>query len=190
MRRLALSIALLVGGTLTASRTDYLNVKRKFQAIEKQQMKPGSRVAISSQELNAYVETELPQVAPPGIRNPHVVLQGANTATGSALIDFVKLRSAQGKSTNWLMRKLLEGEREVKVTTRIHSANGTATVNLQRVEIGGIPIEGATLDFIIRNYLVPNYPDAKIGRPFDLYRTVDRIEVAEGVAYVVLKRQL
>jgi hypothetical protein len=188
MRRLGVSIALLAVGTVAATRTDYLNVKRKFQAIEMQQTPPGSRIPISSQELNAYVETELPEVAPAGIRKPHVVLHGSNTATGSALVDFVKLRSAQGKPPNWLMRKLLEGEREVKVTTRISSGNGTATVNLQRVEIGGIPIEGATLDFIIRNYVVPNYPSAKIGRPFGLYRTVDRIEVAEGVAYVVLKR--
>lgn len=188
MRSLVVSIALLAAVTLAATRTDYVNVKRKFQSIETQQAKPGSRIAISSQELNAYVQTELPQVAPPGIRNPHVVLHGANTATGSALIDFLKLRSAQGQSTNWIMRKLLEGEREVKVTTSISSANGMATVNIQRVEVGGIPIQGATLDFLIRNYLIPNYPEAKIGQPFGLHHRVDHVEVAAGVAYVVLKR--
>ena len=188
MRSRAISVALVVVSTLAATRTDYLSVKRKFQSIETLQAKPGSRVAISSQELNAYVETELPQVAPAGIRKPHVVLHGGNTATGSALVDFVKLRSAKGQQTNWFMRKLLEGEREVKVTTRIESANGTATVNVQRVEVGGIPIQGAALDFLIKNYLTPNYPEAKIGRPFGLHRSVDHIEVAKGVAYVILKR--
>jgi hypothetical protein len=187
MRSIVVSIALLAS-TLAATHTDYLSAKRKFQSIQLEQAKPGSRIPISSQELNAYVQTELPQVAPAGIRSPHVILQGANTATGSALIDFVKLRSAQGKATNWLMRKLLEGEREVKVTTRIKSANGTATVDVQRVEVGGVPIQGATLDFLIQNYLLPNYPEAKIGRPFGLHPRVDHIEVGPGVAYVVLKR--
>jgi hypothetical protein len=188
MRSRAVSFALIVVSTFAATRTDYLSVKRKFQSIETRQAKPGSRVAISSQEINAYVETELPQVAPAGIRQPHVVLHGENTATGSALVDFVKLRSAKGQKTNWFMRKLLEGEREVKVTTRVDSANGQATVNIQRVEVGGIPIQGAALDFLISNYLMPNYPEAKIGQPFALHRSVDHIEVAKGVAYVVLKR--
>jgi len=188
MRSFAVSFALVVVTSVGATRTDYLSVKRKFHSIETRQAKAGSRVPISSQELNAYVETELPQVAPAGIRKPHVVLHGGNTATGSALVDFVKLRSAKGQKTNWFMRKLLEGEREVKVTTHIDSANGTATVNVQRVEVGGIPIQGAALDFLISNYLIPNYPQAKIGQPFALHRSVDHIEVAKDVAYVVLKR--
>ena len=189
MGRLVVFTALLAAvGTLTASRSDYLNAKRKFQSIENQQAKPGSRVALSAQELNAYVQTELPQVAPAGIRKPFVELHGSNTATGSALIDFVKLRSAQGKSTNWLLRRMLDGEHEVKVTTRIKSGHGSATVDLERVEVGGMPISGSALDFIIQNYLIPNYPEAKIGRPFKLHPRVDRIEVASGVAYVVLKQ--
>jgi hypothetical protein len=189
MRGIAATLVLLAAGSVAATRTDYVNIKRKFKEIEAKQAKPGSRVPISSQEINAYVENELPLVAPKGIRRPHVDLHGNNTATGSALINFVQLRSAQGKTTNWLLRKLLEGEHEVKVTTRVTSGNGTATVNVQRVEVGGLPIQGAALDFLINNYLVPNYPDAKIGRPFKLHKSVDRIEVEPGVAYVTLKRQ-
>ena len=86
-----------------------------------------------------------------------------------------------------MMRKLREGEREAAVTTRVRSGGGQATVDLQKVEIAGIPIQGAALDFVINNYLIPNYPDAKIGRPFALHKNVDRIEVARGVAYVITR---
>ena len=182
MRGLTAILVLLAAGSLAGTRTDYVNIKRKFREIETRQAKPGSRIPISSQEINAYVETELPLVAPKGVRKPHVHLAGNNTATGSALVDFIQLRSAQGKPTSWLLRKLLEGEKEVKVTTRVTSGNGTATVDVERVEVGGLPIQGAALDFLINNYLVPNYPDAKIGRPFKLHQRVDRIEVANGVA--------
>jgi hypothetical protein len=116
-----------------------------------------------------------------------VKLDGNDTATGSALIDFVKLRSAQGKPPNWLLRTLLQGEHEVEVTTRVRSGNGSATVDVERVEIEGVPISGAALDFIIENYLLPNYPEAKVGRPFTLAKGVDRIEVHPGVAYVITR---
>ena len=189
MRALVLFTAAVIGaaGFAGVSRTDYLNAKKKFQALDKQSMKPGTRVSLTATELNAYVQAELPTVAPPGIRNPVVELHGNNVATGRAKIDFLKLRSAKGKATSWMMRKLLEGERDVAVTTRVTSSKGSATVDLQRVEVSGVPISGAALDFLVNNYLIPNYPDAKIGRPFALPKRVDRIEVTPGVAYVVTK---
>ncbi len=187
MRGLLFALTLLSAGASIASRADYLSVQRKFQQIDKRQMSPGTKVKISSDEINAYVQTELPKVAPPGIRRPVVKLDGENTATGSALIDFVKLRSAQGKPPSWLLRTLLQGEHEVEVTTRARSGNGSATVDLERVEIAGVPITGAALDFIVRNYLQANYPNAKIGRPFALAKGVDRIEVHPGVTYVVTR---
>ncbi|MGH9659852.1 MAG: hypothetical protein ACRD96_14985, partial [Bryobacteraceae bacterium] len=61
--------------------------------------------------------------------------------------------------------------------------HGQATVDVQRVEVSGVPIEGAALDFLITNYLVPHYPDAKIGRPFNMHRNIDRLEIRpEAVA--------
>jgi hypothetical protein len=187
MRGLLFTLTLAAAGASVASRADYLSAQRKFQQIDKRQIKPGTKVKLSSSEINAWVETELPKVAPPGIRSPVVKLDGNDTATGSALIDFVKLRSAQGKPPNWLLRTLLQGEHEVEVTTRVRSGNGSATVDVERVEIEGVPISGAALDFIIENYLLPNYPEARIGRPFALAKGVDSIEVHPGVAYVVTR---
>ncbi len=187
MKRL-FALAIAVTAVSLASRTDYLNVKRKFDAIEKYQTKPGSRVPLPSSELNAYVQTELPSVAPDGIRNPTVELQGNNVATGRALINFVTFQSSRGKTPNWMMRALLDGEHEVAVTARISSGGGQATVYIQRVEISGVPIEGSALDFIIQNYLLPNYPNAKVNKPFDLKYRMDHFEVSPGVAYVVMRK--
>ena len=74
------------------------------------------------------------------------------------------------------------------VTAKISSGAGKATVYLQRVEVDGIPIEGSALDFLIQNYLLPNYPSAKINRPFDLRYRMDRLEVSPGIAYVVMQK--
>ena len=182
-----LLIAAVVASLALASRTEYLSFQRKAQQIEKKQVKAGSRLAFTAKELNAYLEQELPKVAPPGVRKPSAQLHGNNTASGTALIDFVKLRSAQGKPPNWLVRQLLNGEHEVTVTAKLQSSGGKMTVNLQSVEIAGVPISGNVLDFMIRNYLIPNYPDAKIGKPFDLKYGMERIEVQPGVAHVVMR---
>ncbi|MBC7924677.1 MAG: hypothetical protein H7039_03385, partial [Bryobacteraceae bacterium] len=116
-----------------------------------------------------------------------VLLEGNNTASGRALIDFVRLRSAQGKPPNWFLRTLLQGEHEIAVTTTVRSGGGNATVDIKSVSIAGVPITGGALDFLIRNYLMPNYPDAKVGQPFALKYRIDRIEVAPNAAYVVTR---
>ncbi len=180
--------ALLAACTLFASRSDYLSIKQKFRAIQSGQAARGARVPLPSSELNAYVQTELPKVAPQGIRRPIVELIGNNTARGTAYINFMKVQNGRGQAPGWMMRNLLDGEHEVVVTANVTSANGSAVVHLTRVEIGGIPVEGAALNFLVDNYLLPNYPEAKIGRPFQLDYNMDRLEVKPGIAYVVLRR--
>jgi hypothetical protein len=179
--------SVLTGVVALASRTEYTSVKRKFTLIEKYQVKPGTRVPFPASELNAYVQAEIPKVAPQGIRNPHLELPGGNVAVGTALINFVKVQNAQGNAPGWFARKLLDGEHNVVVTARLESGNGMATVDLKRVEIDGITVQGAALDFLIQNYLLPNYPDAKVGKPFALDYRMDRFEVNPGIAYVVMK---
>lgn len=177
-------LVLVTAGTASVT-SDYTSIKRKFKQIEQQKLAPGTRIPLTPAELNAYVQKELPEVAPPGIRDPVVVLNGNNAATGTALIDFLKLRSAEGKPPGFILRTLLAGEHELSVTTSVKSSDGMATVNLERVEIEGIPISGAALDFLVRNYLIPNYPEAKIGKPFKLKWRIDRIEVTPKLAWVV-----
>ena len=186
-RRLFLAALPAAAFTLAAQSSTYTSVKQKFGQIQKKQVKSGQRIALSAAELNAYVQTELPKVAPPGVRKPVVRLLGENRASGDALIDFVKLRTSQGKPPNWLLRKLLQGEHEVSVTARVQSGGGNATVHLEEVQIAGLPISGGALEWIVQNYLIPHYPDAKIGRPFAMRHGLERIEVKPGVAYVVMR---
>ena len=162
-------------------------VRAKLGAIQTGKARPGSVFTFSPIELNAYVRSELPTVAPQGVRQTNLVL-GSGTATGSAMIDFLKLRSAQGEKTPWLIGKMIEGEKLVKVNTRIESAHGQATVFLQRVEISGLAVSGSTLDFLIHSFFLPLYPEAKINQPFALQDRVDRIEVAPSGARVVIGR--
>jgi len=189
MRRAAglVMLAILAAPLSPSSHSDYLSAKRKFDLIESDRLKPGSQVSLSQKELNAWVEAELPKAAPEGVRNTKLEL-GTGTAVGTALVDFIKLGKAHGKPPGWLMSKLLEGEHPVSVAARMVSGNGRATVEVERVEVGGMAIEGRMLDFLIHNYLLPAYPDAKVGEPFELGHRIERIDVRPGAAAVIIGR--
>ncbi len=55
------------------------------------------------------------------------------------------------------------------------------------MEISGITAEGRTLDFLITNFVVPNFPDAKIGMDFELGYNIDHFEIQPGRVVVALR---
>jgi hypothetical protein len=173
----------LIGAGLVVAFDDYVSAKQKLDRIEAGRLRSGERVTLTPRELDAWATRE----APAGVRNPRLELQSGG-AKGTALIDFGKVRRAQGRPPGWLMSKLLDGERPVTVTARIRSGHGAATVDVQRVEISGITIDGGTLDFLIQNVLLSVYPDATVGRPFQLGHRIDRLDVQPGAVAVVIGR--
>jgi hypothetical protein len=162
----------------------YSSAMEKLGRIDSDRLRPGTRVTLTSDELAAYVV----HAAPDGVRNPRLELPEPGVAKGSALVDFGRVRRAQGHPPGWLMAKLLDGERPVTVTARVRSGDGRAAVDVQRVEISGVVIDGSTLDFLIQNVLLPLYPDAAVGRPFDLGHRIDRLDVQRNGVGVVIGR--
>jgi hypothetical protein len=170
-----LRIGLLAGTValvLSGAASDFASIQRKLDDIDAERLRPGARVQLTPAELAAYAEHEMPD----GVRSPKLQLADG-TVTGSAMVDFGKVRRAQGHEPGWLMARLIDGERPVSVTARVRSANGQATVEVQRVSIGTVEIDGPTLDFLIQNVLLPMYPDAVVGQPFELGHNVERLEV-------------
>jgi hypothetical protein len=180
MRRFVWIIPILFVAGLGAF-DEYQAVKHKFNEIESGRLRPGTRVEMTPLELDAYAAREAPQ----GVRNPRLTLS-AGVATGSAMVDFGKVRRAQGYQPGWLMSKLLDGERPVSVTARIRSGNGRATVDVEKVAISGVEIDGRTLDFLIQNFLLAMYPDAAVGRPFELGHRIERLDVQARAVGVVI----
>ena len=171
---------------LTATATllavdDYTSAKQKFAQIESDKLKAGTRVTLTPREIEAWVGKE----APNGVRNPRLELQ-SGIAKGNALIDFGKVRRAQGYQPGWLMSKLLDGERPVSVTARIRSGGGKATVDVQSVEVSGLTVDGGMLDFLIQNFLLAMYPDAVVGKPFELRHRIDRLDIQPGAVGVII----
>jgi hypothetical protein len=180
---------LLLTVLLAADVGDSQSAFRKLAAIENGAAAPGSRIGFTPSELNAWMRDEAKARVPQGVRDLRIDLADGR-ATGYATIDFLKIRqAATGEEPGWLRKNLFAGERPVVVTARFASQNGRARVDVERVEISGIAIEGHTLDFVIDDYLRPTFPDVMVNEWFRLRFGIDRFTVsARGVTVVKGRR--
>jgi hypothetical protein len=182
------AVALLLWAlTLHAGDPLYESARRKLDLIEAGKVPRGSVINFPQQEINAWARVRVPEIVPEGIRDIRVEL-GVNTAAGYAIVNFLKMRQAQGASTNWLVSKIIEGERPLKVSVRLESGGGRCTVFLTGVELSNVSANKTVLDFLLNTFFKPLYPDAKINDPFDLDYNIDRIEIRPTGARVTIKR--
>ncbi len=185
MRPLLL-LALAAVLPLGAADPAFARAESKLDRIESGHARPGSVIVFTPAEMNAWARGRVPQMYQ-GVRDPSVQL-GMGTATGSAFIDFVKLRQGEGLATNSLIAKLIEGERPLKASIQLESSHGRATARLTRLEISGVAITGAPLDFLVNEFFLHLFPDAKVNQPFDLRDNIERIELRpEGVRVTIKK---
>jgi hypothetical protein len=159
----------------------------KIHMLEEGRAKPGSVIVFSTQEINSWAYYMIPGIVPEGIRNEKVTL-GNTSGTAFALMDLLKMRHAQGKATNWMMSRMIEGERPVTVALRVRSGGGFCVVDVTRVEISGVAATGAVLDFLIKTFFIPLYPTAHIGERFEIGYNIDRIDLQPSGIRVTMKR--
>ncbi len=182
--RRVFALAALALAAAAASPTQ--SVRDKFHGLAIGGYPPGSRVLIRMRDLNPYLESLIPFYVPTGLRNVHVETDSNNIVRGTADIDFLKVRQAHGEKPGWLMTQLLGGERPVEITVRLTSAHGKARVDVLKVAISGVVAEGRALDFLITTFVLPNFPEAKIGTEFSLDYNIDHLEIQPGQVAIVL----
>ena len=172
---------------LPAADPVYQAAQAKLDAIEARQVRRGSVVTFTPKEIDAWARVKVPETVPEGIRDQHIDL-GQGIASAYATVDFLKMRQGKGQPTNWLMQKLIEGERPLKVSIRLESGGGRCTVYLTRVEVSAVAANATVLDFLIKSFFMPLYPDAKINEPFDLDYDIDRIDITPTAIRVTIKK--
>jgi hypothetical protein len=173
--------------TLHAADPQYESAQAKLDAIDAHHVARGGSVRFTPAEINAWARVRVPEIVPEGMRDERVEL-GNGTATGYALADFLKMRQAKGESTNWFFAKLIEGERPLVVSVRLESGGGRCIVHLTRVEISHAVANSTVLDFLIKTFFMPLYPDAKINEAFDLTDDIDRIDIHPTGVIVTIKK--
>ncbi len=173
--------------TLRAADPALETANAKLEKLDSAQAKPGETIVLTPAEINAWVAAKVPEEVPQGIRDPRIEL-GTDTATASAMVDFLKMEQSRGKTIGRAMGLMLEGERPLKVSVRVTSSGGKCTVYLTRVEVAGVSVEGAVLDFLINNFFLPLYPNAKIGEPVDMDFDIDHFQIRPDGLRITIKK--
>jgi len=163
------------------------SAQKKLDSIADRKLKPGASVTLTPAEINAWIHEKAVKAFPEGVRNERIHL-GPGAADGTALIDLLKIGKNKGQEVNALIARLIEGERPLRILIRVASANGRCTVYLTRVELSGVALDGSLLDFLIKHFVQPRYPDIKINEPFDLDYNIDRIDIQPAGVRVLIKK--
>ena len=179
----AVSAALLIASPSAALRSAHAKIER----IEYDRAQPGSQITLSASELLAYSMEQAAIIAPGAIHNATLQLAAGSIET-TAQINFLKVRQAEGHQDYWVVREMLDGERTVRIRARLRSEHGRARVDIEQVQISGVSMQGDTLDFLLRQFVIPNFPDAQVGRWFSLGHRIDRIDVETGAVLVAIGR--
>jgi len=173
----------LIAAAVAASSSSSDSARNKIGNIERDRLPPGAHVTLTAQELTAYARDQAQRIAPGAVQHMSLSIGGGH-AEGSAIVDLLKVRQANGDSDSWIMRQLLSGGHEVRTRVRIESRAGKAKVDVERVEIGGVTMEGKTLAFLMSQFVIPSFPNARVGEWFELGHRIDRFELRPGAVTV------
>ena len=178
----ALAIALCV-----AVQASLDSGQRKVNMIERSRWPHTGAIAFTPGELLALGMSQIDASAPGAISEPTLHLE-PDGARATALVDFDVLKglnhSTKSSNKNWLFSRLISGKQPVTVSAHITSGHGRMTVRPTAVSVSGYAISGGALDFLVQNFVIPEYPDAVIGKPFALPPNVGKVELSPKSALV------
>jgi hypothetical protein len=160
----ALAVSLTLSVPLAAGRDAASSLKSKIATIEANEKIPGPHpdVTITAAEANAYFAD--PASLPKGVSNFKVSSAPAEIA-GAADIDFDQLKAQHSGNLNPLVAMLFSGVHHVTGRAHVDSAIAPdAQLTIDEVAIDGEVIPNNLIDFAIREFVAPKYPE--IGRTF------------------------
>ena len=184
--RLWLLLVLAASCLLAAGDPLFEEASRKMDLIQTGRAARGSVIEFSPAEVNAWARGKAAENVG-GVRAVQLEL-GNGTIKGAALVDLVLLQQSRGEPVNPMLASLVAGERPVKVAVHLESAVAKCTVFLDNVQFSGAELSGSLLNFLIKAFFEPMFPDAMIDRPFALREPIERLTVLPDGLRVFMKK--
>jgi hypothetical protein len=183
--------AAVSAGVDPVSRRDAARLQAKIDKINKNVAgrRPAAplRTPVSEGELNSYLQYELGDKLPAGVKNPWVSILGENRVSGTATVDLAQVAKAH-KSTGMMdPYNFLTGSVPITANGVLTSRNGMATFALDSASISGLPVPIWMLQEIVSSYSKsPESPQGiALDKPFALPAGIREIQIARGQATVI-----
>jgi hypothetical protein len=186
-----LAAAAVSAGVDPVSRRDAARLQAKIDKINKNVAgrRPATplRTPVSEAELNSYLQYELSDKLPAGVKNPWVSILGENRVSGNATVDLAQVAKAH-KSTGMMdPYNYLTGSVPITANGVLTSRNGMATFALDSATISGLPVPVWMLQEIVSSYSKsPESPQGiALDKPFALPAGIREIQIVRGQATVI-----
>jgi hypothetical protein len=187
-----LSVALLASarGQDGASRLDASRFQQKVARIEGFQKRttPGTlRTLVTEAEVNAYFAFDGRDQIPAGVVDPHLSILDGGRVAGRAMVDLDRVR-LQHKSTGLLDPvNYLSGRVRVSASGILLAHGGLARLELESVQISGIPVPKMLLQELVSYYSRTAHTPRGISLddPFPLPAGIREIQIGRGEAVIV-----
>jgi len=183
--------ATLSAGVDAVSRRDAARLQAKIDKINKNVAgrRPAAplRTAVTETELNSYLQYELGDKMPNGVKNPWVTILGDSRVSGRATVDLAQVAKAH-KSTGMMdPYNYLTGSVPITADGILKSRNGVATFALQSASISGVPVPVWMLQEIVSSYSKsPESPQGiALDKPFPLPAGIREIQLAPQQAIII-----
>lgn len=158
----------------------YTSMDRKISTLESnadnQHAQPQTTV-LTQDELNAYFREGGVQI-PKGLSDVRFNLR-EGVVRGSSKVDFDTLAAGHGGG-NPLYSILFTGTHDVDVDARASGSGGHGTVTVQTVKLDGVEIPKSALEYLIRYYVRPRYPQVGMTSVFKLPAKIDSAQIQQG----------
>jgi hypothetical protein len=148
------------------------SVQAKFQHIQqnaKLAHPDQNPTVLTENEVNAYLASGSAHL-PEGVKS--VRFHGKPGVIESfTRVDFDQI-TASRRSSNPMLR-LFTGRHDVHVVARAKGAGGMGEAHVESVEIDGVPVPRAALQFFVQRYITPKYPRVGLDTTFNLPYKID-----------------
>jgi hypothetical protein len=185
-----LGICVVSAATDPVSRRDAARLQAKIDRINQNatgQRHAALRTPVSEAELNSYLQYELGDKLPTGVKDPWVSILGDGRVSGRASVDLSQV--GQGRKNGGMLDpyNYLTGTLPVTANGVLKSKNGVATFALESASISGVPMPVWMLQEIVSYYSksAASPQGVTIDKPFALPAGIREIQIDRGQAVVI-----
>ena len=143
----------------------------------------GGQAEFTEAEIDAFLQQEISQHYPQGVRQIHFRFQ-RNRLTARALLDFDEMQADYAAARKSLLWALLQGEHRVEVSGNLTGENGLGRYDILGIRIDDQEVPRVLIDLLLDHYVLPKYPGAGPNTDFDLPFNIRSIELLPGKVFV------
>jgi hypothetical protein len=172
------------------TRRDAARLQAKIDRINKNATERHGDVQtpVSEAELNSYLQYELGDKLPAGVKDPWVSILGDGRVSGRATVDLSEVSKNRKASGGMLdPYSYLTGSVPVQANGVLKSKDGVASFVLESASVSGVPVPVWMLQDIVTSYSKsPESPQGvALDKPFALPAGIREIQIARGQAIVI-----